>query len=85
LKNNLGQKILIISDDLDQNSLINKFPLKEIFKLPIESGTDILIFSGYRLPVEQGLNEFLTAVINGEISNEAILKSQRKVFLILGH
>jgi len=75
LKNNLSQEVLVISDDLDQNSLINKFSLKEIFKLPIESGVDILIFSGYRLPVEQGLNEFLTAVINGEISNEAINKA----------
>jgi len=78
LKNNLGPEILIISDDLDQNSLINKFPLKEIMIKPIEAGVDLLIFSGYRLPVEQGLDTFFEAVKNKEISetklNEKIAK-----------
>ena len=79
LKNNLGSEILIISDDLAQNSLLNKFSLKEIVTKPIVAGVDILIFSGWRLPVEQGLDEFLKAFRNGEISKEKIDKAISRV------
>ena len=79
LKNNLGSEILIISDDLAQNSLLNKFSLKEIVTKPILAGVDILIFSGWRLPVEQGLDEFLKAFRNGEISKEKIDKAISRV------
>jgi len=78
LKNNLGQDVLIISDDLDQNSLLEKFSLKEILTKPIEAGVDVLIFSGYSLSVEEGLDTFFEAIKNKEISetklNEKITK-----------
>jgi len=79
LKNNLGSKILILTDDLSQNSLLNKFSLKEIVTKPILAGVDILIFSGWRLSVEQGLDEFLKAFRNGEISKEKIDKAISRV------
>ncbi|PIV65152.1 MAG: hypothetical protein COS09_01100, partial [Candidatus Nealsonbacteria bacterium CG01_land_8_20_14_3_00_12] len=73
LKNNLGsEEILIISDDLDQNSLLKKFSLKEVVTKPVEAGVDILIFSGYRLGVEKGLDEFIKASENGGVSKEKI-------------
>ena len=75
LKDNLGQEILIVSDDLDQNSLLEKFSLKDIVKKPVEAGVDILIFSGYRLPAEKGLDEALQAAQNKEISLEKIDKA----------
>ena len=75
LKNNLGSEVLIVSDDLDQNSLLKKFSLKETVTKPIESGTDILIFSGYRLPAEKGLDEAFRAAQNKEISLENIDKA----------
>jgi len=78
LKSNLGSEILIISDDLSQTSLLENFSLREIITKPIEVGVDILIFSGFTLPVEQGLDIFLEAVENGEVPetriNEAILR-----------
>ncbi len=78
LKDNLGSKILLISDDLDQNSLLKKYSLKETLTKPIQAGVDILIFSGYRTAVPKGLNVFLEAIKNKEISeariNEAYLK-----------
>ena len=78
LKNNLSQDVLILSDDLDQNSLLEKFSLKEILTKPIEAGVDVLIFSGYSLSVEEGLDTFFEAVKNKEISetklNEKITK-----------
>jgi len=75
LKDNLGQEILIVSDDLDQNSLLEKFSLKDIVKKPVEAGVDILIFSGYRLSAEKGLDETLQAAQNKEISLEKIDKA----------
>jgi len=79
LKNNLGEKILIISDDLDQNSLLNKFSLKEIVIKPVEAGVDILIFSGYRLPAENGLDAFWQAFQNGEVLKEKIETAYSKI------
>lgn len=72
LKDNLGSEILIISDDLSQNSLLKKFYLKDLVQKPIQAGVDILIFSGYRLPVEQGLDAAFNAVLNAEISGTKI-------------
>jgi beta-N-acetylhexosaminidase len=72
LKSNLGEEVLIISDDLSQNSLLRNFSLKEIVTKPLEAGVDILIFSGYRLSVEQGLDTFFAAIKNKEVSEERI-------------
>lgn len=78
LRNNLGSDVLIMADDLAQNSLLENFPLKEIVIKPIQAGVDILIFSGWRAPVEQGLDAFFEAVKNKEVSetriNEAVSK-----------
>lgn len=76
LKNSLGENILILSDDLAQDSLINKFSLREVLTKPLEAGVDIMIFSGYKVPVEQGLDEFFQAYKNGEISRA---KTERAV------
>ena len=72
LKNNLGSEALVVSDDLSQTSLLNRFSLKEIMTKPIEAGVDILIFSGWVTPVDQALDSFLEAVSNKEISETKI-------------
>jgi beta-N-acetylhexosaminidase len=79
LKDNLGQEPLIISDDLAQNSLLENFSLKEIVTRPIKAGVDILIFSGWRSPVEEGLNTFLEAVRNKEISETELENTISKI------
>ena len=75
LKDSLGENVLILSDDLAQDSLIEKFSLEEVMTKPAEAGVDILIFSGYKVPVEQGLDEFLQAYKNGGISKETFQKA----------
>jgi len=70
---------LIISDDLDQNSLLNKFSLNEIVSLPFKAGVDILIFSGWRLPAEKGISAFKQAVEKNEISEDRINQSVLKI------
>ena len=72
LKQNLGSKPLVVSDDLAQNSLLEKFPLIDILTKPIEAGVDILIFSGWRAPVDAALDECLEAVKNKAISEAKI-------------
>ena len=72
LRNNLGINVLIISDDLDQNSLLSNFSLKEMVIKPIEAGVDIMIFSGWRSSVEQALETFLSALEIGEISETSV-------------
>jgi len=72
LKSNLGSEILIISDDMSQNSLLDNFTLNEIITKPILAGVDILIFSGWRSPVENALDEFFEAVEQKQISETTI-------------
>ncbi len=75
----MGTNVLIISDDLDQNSLLNNFSLKEIVIKPIEAGVDIMIFSGWRSPVEQALETFLSALEIGEISETSVNNAVSKI------
>ncbi len=79
LKQKLGDKILIISDDLSQNSLLNKFPLEQIVVFPIKAGVDIMIFSGWRVPAEQGLLEFQKASEKGIISDDRINQAVSRI------
>jgi len=79
LKSNIEGSYLIISDDLSQNSLLNKFSLEKIVTLPIKAGVDILIFSGWRVPVTEGILAFREVVKNNEISEERINRSVLKI------
>lgn len=72
LKEKLNENILIISDDLSQNSLLEKFSLRDIVQKPIEAGVDIMVFSGFRTPAEQGLDEFFRAFKAGEVNREKV-------------
>jgi len=79
LKSNVQGDYLIISDDLSQNSLLNKFSLKEIVTLPIKAGIDILIFSGWRMPVVNGVSALREAIESGDISEQRIDRSVLKI------
>lgn len=79
LKNNVGSNVMIISDDLAQTALLDKFSLNEIVRKPIEAGVDILIFSGFKVPVEQGLDAFLSVLDKKEISEQKMIEAVSKV------
>ena len=70
---------LVVSDDLAQNSLLNKFSLREIISLPLTAGVDILIFSGWRLPVEKGVQELKEAVKEGDVKEETVDKAALRI------
>ena len=79
LKDNLGRRILILSDDLSQNSLLNSYTLKEIVANPINAGVDLEIISGYRSSVNEALDAFLNAVNDQEVSLEKIDKAVLRI------
>jgi len=69
---------IIISDDLSQYSLLDNFSLKEVVSKPFLAGADMLIFSGWRSPVKEAIEEFKkTAETNSyfrERLNDSVLK-----------
>jgi len=82
LKNNLGNDVAIVTDDLAQNYLLENFSLKDIIKKPIEAGADILIFSGWEIDVSQGLDAFFSSFENNEISQAKIKEAITKIIKI---
>lgn len=80
LRQRLDFEGLLLSDDLSQNSLLNRFSLEEIITLPLQAGVDILIFSGWRLPACLTLIEIVSqAVSKGELTEERLDNSVLKI------
>lgn len=79
LKNNLGSKVVIMTDDLAQTYLSDKFPLKDMVTKPIEAGVDIMIFSGWEIGVAEGLDAFADAFRKGEVSKDKIEAAVLKI------
>jgi len=79
LKNNLGSEGLILSDDLAQNSLLEKFSLEEIVSQPLQAGVDILIFSGWREEASETLGAAYAAAREGKISQAEINEKVSKI------
>ena len=82
LKNNLGSKATIMTDDLAQTYLSDKFSLKDIVTKPIEAGADIMIFSGREIGVSEGLDAFIDAFRKGEVSQDKIEAAILKIIKI---
>ncbi|OGZ29723.1 MAG: hypothetical protein A2562_04640 [Candidatus Nealsonbacteria bacterium RIFOXYD1_FULL_39_11] len=79
LKNTIKGEYIIMTDDLSQYSLLNNYSLDEIIKKPIEAGSDILIFSGWRISVGKGVKKALELLESGEIKEERIEESFLKI------
>ena len=79
LKDTLGQNVLVMSDDLAQDSLLNNFTLRDIMARPVEAGVDLLIFSGWDIETTEGLEAYYQAFRQGQISKEKIDISVAKI------
>ncbi|MBU3918476.1 hypothetical protein KKC63_01015, partial [Patescibacteria group bacterium] len=82
IKKELGDSVLIMSDDLDQYSLLNNYSLEDIIAKPIEAGVDILIFSGWRLPAKDGVKALLSVVKEARIEEEKINQAVERIIEI---
>ena len=80
LKQSVGQGPLIMTDDLPQQSLIDKFSLKSVVTLPVKAGADILTFSNsWETTLQEAVRILNEAVLSGEISQEQIDDSVLKI------
>lgn len=81
LREELGFKGLIVSDDLQMKAISKHYTLKETVTLSINSGVDILLF-GNQLG-EQNIDELIETIFsqvkNGFISYEKILASNKRI------
>lgn len=74
LKEELGEDVLVITDDLDQYSLLNNYSLEEIVTRPIVAGADMMIFSGWRLDSKKGIEAFRNSDLDIGLVDKAALR-----------
>ncbi|MFH1575650.1 MAG: glycoside hydrolase family 3 N-terminal domain-containing protein [Candidatus Nealsonbacteria bacterium] len=80
VKQSVGSEPLIMTDDLPQQSLIDRFSLKGVVTLPILAGADILTFSNnWETTLPEAVRILNEAVRNGEITQEQINDSVLKI------
>ncbi len=69
---------VILSDDLSQYSLIDNFSLTDIVSRPLLAGVDMLIFSGWRMPAREAVEELKKIAVQDSVMqkriDEAVLK-----------
>lgn len=80
LKKKMPGEYLVMSDDLSSDVLMDKFSLGQVFALTVKAGGDILLTSeDDRSALEDASNVLLSAVRNGEITEEQIDISAAKI------
>jgi len=80
LKESIGRDALIMTDDLPQQSLIDKFSLKGVVTLPIKAGADILTFStNWETTLPEAVRILNEAIQQGEIAQGQINNSVLKI------
>lgn len=79
LKKQLGDKYIILSDDLDQNAMLKKYELEDIVSKPVSAGVDMIIFSGWRKPSIDGFEAFKKAVSSKKITEERLNEAVSKI------
>jgi len=80
LKESVGEGPIIITDDLPQQSLIDKFSLKGVVTLPLRAGADMLTFSNnWGTTLQAAVRILDLAVRTGEISEARINASVLKI------
>ena len=80
VKQSVGSEPLIMTDDLPQQSLIDRFSLKGVVTLPVKAGADILTFStNWETTLPAAVRILGEAVQNKEIAQEQIDDSVLKI------
>lgn len=79
LKEKVSGEYLVVSDDLAQYSLLGNFSLEEILSKPVNAGVDILIFSGWRSPVEEAVARAVKAAEDGLIEKNRLQEAVSKI------
>ncbi|MBN2815145.1 MAG: N-acetylmuramoyl-L-alanine amidase [Campylobacterales bacterium] len=85
LRNTMGYKGVIISDDLQMGAISEHYTLKERLKLAINAGVDMVLFGNQlsNVSTEKLVNTIFTSVKSGEISQKRIEESAAKIETLL--
>ncbi len=82
IKQTMGDTPLIITDDLDQYSLLNNYNIESIITKPLNAGVDMMIFSGWREESKYGIESFYSAFEKGIVSEQTINNTYEKIINI---
>jgi beta-N-acetylhexosaminidase len=82
LREQLGFKNLIITDDLEMGAIVNNYGIGEACKMAIKSGEDLLAICANENAVREGFYAVLDAVNKNEISESRIDQSLERIFNI---
>lgn len=78
LKNQLGYNGLIITDALNMGAVANRYPPGQLDALAFKAGNDIMLFSQ---GVKEGKRLIAESIKKGDISNERLEESVKKILL----
>ena len=84
LRNDLGFKGLIFSDDMQMRAISDHYGLENAILMAVNAGVDVLMFSG-NIPgtetptIERVQNTFKKLVTEGKISEERLLESYTRI------
>ena len=80
LRNELGFKKVIISDDLDMNAIKNEYDIKDVIYKGVEAGVDLFIVSKNDAEMQQAVLEAMRQMIsNKDISLERLIESMQRI------
>lgn len=79
LRNDLGFQGIIITDDLEMGAIIKNYGIGEACKLALNAGVDMLAICNKSDNIRTGYSAILEAVQNGEISENRINESLKRI------
>ncbi len=82
LRNRLGFKGVIITDDMEMGGLTKEFDIGTAAVRTVQAGSDIVLLSTYGKSIEKIYSSLVNAVRNGEISMERIDASVSRILAL---
>lgn len=82
LRQQLGFGGLVITDDLEMGAIVKNYGTGETCKLAINAGVDMLAICADPAAIREGYSAVLEAVSNGDISENTIDASLKRIFAV---
>lgn len=82
LRDELGFENLAVTDDLEMGAVANNYGIADASKMAIQAGNDFLLICNDPKSIYEGFEALLKAVEKGEISEERIDKSLKRISFV---
>jgi beta-N-acetylhexosaminidase len=79
LREKLGFNGLVVTDDMEMGAILRNYGIGEACKMAIKAGEDMLLICANVLQMRDGFNAVFEAVNTGEISEERIDESLKRI------